>query len=64
MNLRKDFVRIAQKNGYHLVRTKGSHMIFQNESGRTMAVNIHLNKMVAKRLIKEYDLKIGEDDGI
>lgn len=56
-NFRKEFIRKAKQNGYEHVRTSGSHMIFQNGDGRTMPVNIKLNKMVARRLIKEYGLK-------
>lgn len=42
--------------GYHLVRTKGSHYIYKNDDGRTVSVNLRINKMVAQRLIKRYDL--------
>ena len=42
--------------GYHLVRTKGSHCIYKNDNGRTISLNLRINKMIAQRLIKQYDL--------
>ena len=52
----RDFVKLVERNGYKHVRTKGSHLIFRNEKGRTLSVNIKLNAMVARRLISEYEL--------
>lgn len=52
----RDFVKLVKSNGYEHVRTNGSHMIFRNNEGRIIPVNIRLNKMVAKRLIEEYKL--------
>lgn len=57
MNFRKDFIKKVRANGYEHVRTNGSHMIFQNAEGRIITVNLKLNKMVAKRLTKEYELR-------
>ena len=42
--------------GYHLVRTKGSHCIYKNDNGRTISLNLRINKIIAQRLIKQYDL--------
>ena len=53
---RKDFIRQIKANGYEHIRTNGSHMIFRNEAGRILPVNLKLNKMVVRRLIKEYEL--------
>ena len=51
----KQFVPILMKNGYHKVRTKGSHFIYCNGEN-TIAVNKDLNRMVRKRLLKENNL--------
>lgn len=48
----KEFVRILERNGYSLNRAKGSHFVYTN--GRnTISINKDLNRMVARRLIKE-----------
>lgn len=53
-----DFERIMKKNGYTRVvgRGKGSHTVYSNGT-RTISIGHHYNKMVIKRLIKEYDLE-------
>ena len=52
----REFIKKVERNGYKHVRTNGSHLIYQNDEGRTMAINIKLNAIVAKRLAKEYKL--------
>lgn len=47
--------RILKDNRYELVRIRGSHFMYSN-GHRTVSVNKDLNMMVAKRLIKEYEL--------
>lgn len=50
-----DLDRKLRRHGFTLTRWKGSHAIYCN--GRdTVAVNIKLNDMVARRLIKTYNL--------
>lgn len=51
----RSFVPILERNGYHEVRTNGSHFIFSNGI-RQITVNKDLNKMVRRRLIKENNL--------
>ncbi|WP_026667620.1 type II toxin-antitoxin system HicA family toxin [Butyrivibrio sp. AE2005] len=51
----KEFCKLIRKNGFELDHVKGSHFIFKKES-RTMVVNKNLNKMVCRRLIKEFEL--------
>lgn len=54
----RDFVKLLNKNGFVLARQKGSHTIFTKG-------NIHIsvpcrnevNRMLARRLIIEYNLK-------
>lgn len=51
----RSFIPILAKNGYHEVRSNGSHFIYSNGI-RQITVNKDLNKMVRKRLIKENSL--------
>ena len=44
-------------NGYEYKRCKGSHFMYSNGTN-TVAVNNHLNKMVAQRIIKQYHLQV------
>lgn len=54
-NLR-EFEKILNNNGYHELRSNGSHFIYAKREKR-ITVNKDLNKMVRKRLIKENNLK-------
>ena len=47
--------RKLKRHGFRLERWKGSHAIYCDGS-QTVAVNIKLNEMVAKRLVKTYNL--------
>lgn len=51
----RDFVPILIKNGYHEVRSKGSHFTYSNGTNQ-ITVNFKLNNMVKQRLIKENNL--------
>ena len=53
----RDMKRILHNNGYRCERKKGSHFIYSNGL-YTISINKDLNCMVAKRLVKEYDLQI------
>lgn len=59
-----DFDRMLKNNGYSKLRSKGSHTIYCNRDGNKITVNSHLNKMVARRLIKENNLDAGNLKGI
>lgn len=50
-----DMDRRLRRGGYTLTRWKGSHAIYQN-GHHTVAVNIKLNEMVARRIAKECGL--------
>ena len=53
----REFKNILKKNGYVYLRSKGDHNIYINErTGRKVTINKSLNKMVARRIIKEYAL--------
>ena len=53
----RDFVPILIKNGYHEVRSKGSHFTYSTGTNQ-ITVNFKLNNMVKQRLIKENNLII------
>jgi len=51
-----DFVREVERRGYRRERSKGSHFVYVNpNSGHSVSINKDLNKMVAKRLLKEIE---------
>lgn len=52
----KEFKYLLRRNGYEKMRTKGSHSIYK-KGDKTVAVNLKLNPMVCRRLIKENDLQ-------
>lgn len=53
----REFCRILKANGYLLHNTTGSHYVYKHPiTGKTISINLNLNKMVARRLIKENNL--------
>lgn len=52
----RKFTRKLNRNGYRCDRIKGSHYIFENKAGQTIAVAKDLNRMIQIRLEKEYNL--------
>lgn len=52
---RREFERLLNENGYELARSRGSHFVYKKES-ITISVPKNLNKMIGRRLIKEYNL--------
>lgn len=55
-----DFDRMLRNNGYSKIRCKGSHFTYCNQCGNKIVINKNINKMVARRIIKENDLDAGE----
>ena len=58
INMKKTYLDMDKKlrrNGYYIDRWKGSHAIYSNGT-QTVAVNIKLNEMVARRITKECGL--------
>ena len=51
-----EFERIIRNNGFIFDRQRGDHKIYKRK-GETVVLNKNLNKMVARRLIKEHNLK-------
>lgn len=53
----RDFVKILKRNGYSLIRHKGSHSIYYNEKGNHISIPKTIKSVIAQRLIKENNLK-------
>ena len=51
-------LNMLEQNGYCLIREKGSHFTYKNAAGNTIVVNKGINRMVARRLVKRYDLRV------
>ena len=55
----REFSRILVKNGYKCIRKNGDHFIFENANlKKKIIINKNLNKMVMRRLIKQYNLTL------
>ena len=55
----REFLPILEMNGYEYRRCNGSHFMFVNTKTRkTMTVNKDLNKIVRRKLIREYKLEV------
>ena len=53
----REFSRIVKKNGYVLTRSNGSHFIYVNKEGKHICIPQKLESVIARRLIKENNLK-------
>ena len=51
----RDFERLLKSNGFMLARTSGDHFIYKR-GGETAVINTRPNRMICRRLIKEYSL--------
>lgn len=54
------FVKMLSENGFVCLRQNGSHHVFADRNGNTIIANNHLNKMVARRIVKENKLNPGK----
>ena len=54
----REFVRILNKNGYVRDHVTGSHITYIKGDDKIVATNNRINKMVARRLIKEHELVV------
>lgn len=54
----REFIRVLKRNGYVYNRHNGDHAIYVNASGRHISIPQKLADVIARRLIKEYDLNI------
>lgn len=54
----REFVKIVKANGFHYNRHSGDHAIYVNDNGRHISIPAKLESVIARRLIKEYDLEL------
>lgn len=51
----REFKRILLNNGFEILRTRGSHIIYKRNN-ETITINEGINKMICRRLLKTYNL--------
>lgn len=56
---RNDFIKMLERNGYSYSRNNGSHSIYVKK-GKHITVPLRIRAVIARRLIKENNLKIDE----
>ena len=53
----REFIKLLTDNGFEYFRTNGSHRIYQRGYDN-VPVPLKLNHMIAKRIIKQYELEV------
>lgn len=59
----REFIKIAEFNGFYYDRHKGDHAIYVNDKGRHISIPKNLECVIALRLIKENNLNINIKKG-
>ena len=54
----REFHKILHNNGFELHHIKGSHAIYRKGKRQLVIPTTRCNKMIVRRLIKEYELEI------
>lgn len=54
----REFIKIAELNGFYYDRHNGGHAIYVNDRGRHISIPQKLECVIARRLIKENNLFI------
>lgn len=54
----KEFIKIVKSNGFKLNRMNGDHYIYVNDNGKHISIPQKLACVIARRLIKENNLKL------
>lgn len=54
----REFTKIVKSNGFKYNRSSGSHFIYVNDKGRHISIPKKLECVIARRLIKENNLKV------
>ena len=59
----REFIKIAELNGFYYDRRNGGHAIYRNaKNGRHISIPKNLECVIARRLIKENNLKTDKKD--
>lgn len=53
----REFIKVVERNGFHYERHRGGHAIYYNDKGRHISIPKNLECVIARRLIKENNLK-------
>lgn len=53
---RREFIKIAESNGFYYNRCNGSHSIYINNGGRHISIPKNIKDVIIRRLIKENNL--------
>lgn len=48
----KELCKFLEKEGFQLIRQKGSHCFYRHPDGRTTVVPVHTNKDIKRTLLK------------
>jgi predicted RNA binding protein YcfA (HicA-like mRNA interferase family) len=63
----KELIKLLERNGFEIMRIKGSHHRLKHEDGRLTTVPVHKNEPLAKGLLRKIirdDLQIELEDFI
>jgi predicted RNA binding protein YcfA (HicA-like mRNA interferase family) len=60
----KEIIRILEREGFHIVRTKGSHTFLKHSDGRAKVVPIHAGETIGPGLLRAIlrDVEMSVDD--
>ena len=60
----KELVRLLEKLGFEIVRTRGSHFFLQHADGRVTTVPVHAGETVGPGLLRSIlrDVELSVDD--
>jgi len=60
----KELIRILEKLGFEVVRSRGSHFLLRHADGRTTTVPVHAGEVLGPGLLRSIlrDVELGVDD--
>jgi predicted RNA binding protein YcfA (HicA-like mRNA interferase family) len=60
----KELVRLLEKRGFQLVRTRGSHLFLRHADGRVTTVPVHAGETIGPGLLRSIlrDVELSVDD--
>lgn len=60
----KEIIRILQRAGFQIIRTKGSHVFLRHQDGRATVVPIHAGETIGPGLFRAIlrDVEMSVDD--
>jgi predicted RNA binding protein YcfA (HicA-like mRNA interferase family) len=60
----KELIRILEKRGFEVIRSRGSHFLLRHEDGRTTTVPVHSGETLGPGLLRSIlrDIDLSADD--